>query len=63
MLNPPLPFLLFQDLLKRVVTKPAANASELARVREDFISQWGAMGGAWGINRTMAQIHALLLVT
>jgi DNA-binding transcriptional regulator GbsR (MarR family) len=58
-----LPFLPFQDLLKSLVTKPAANANELARVREDFISQWGAMGGAWGINRTMAQIHALLLVT
>ena len=49
--------------MKHLVTKPAANANELARVREDFISQWGAMGGAWGINRTMAQIHALLLVT
>jgi DNA-binding transcriptional regulator GbsR (MarR family) len=49
--------------LKDIVSKPTTNANELARVREDFISQWGAMGGAWGINRTMAQIHALLLVT
>lgn len=28
-----------------------------------FITQWGAMGSWWGINRTMAQIHALLLIT
>jgi len=31
--------------------------------REEFVSQWGAIGSAWGINRTMAQIHALLLVS
>ena len=31
--------------------------------KEAFISQWGALGSAWGINRTMAQIHALLLVS
>lgn len=31
--------------------------------RDEFIAQWGALGGAWGINRTMAQIHALLLVS
>lgn len=49
--------------MKVEVSKPSVHANELARVREDFISQWGAMGGAWGINRTMAQIHALLLVT
>ncbi|MGC6533285.1 MAG: GbsR/MarR family transcriptional regulator [Flavobacteriales bacterium] len=27
-----------------------------------FIQSWGALGTQWGINRTMAQIHALLLV-
>ena len=31
--------------------------------REQFISSWGAFGTHWGINRTMAQIHALLLVS
>lgn len=25
-----------------------------------FIRRWGEMGGYWGINRTMAEIHALL---
>jgi DNA-binding transcriptional regulator GbsR (MarR family) len=31
--------------------------------KEQFISSWGAFGTHWGINRTMAQIHALLLVS
>lgn len=33
----------------------------LAGARDEFVAQWGAMGTAWGINRTMAQIHALLI--
>ena len=28
-----------------------------------FISSWGAFRTHWGINRTMAQIHALLLIS
>ena len=32
-------------------------------IKEQFISQWGVLGGQWGINRTMAQIHALLMVS
>jgi DNA-binding transcriptional regulator GbsR (MarR family) len=39
------------------------HTEELARVREEFVGQWGVMGSAWGINRTMAQIHALLLMS
>lgn len=39
------------------------EADELARAREEFISQWGSIGSAWGINRTMAQIHALLMTS
>lgn len=31
--------------------------------RQQFISSWGAFGSQWGINRTMAQIHALLLIS
>lgn len=31
--------------------------------RKQFISSWGAFGTQWGINRTMAQIHALLLIS
>lgn len=29
--------------------------------REEFINRWGVMGTQWGINRTMAQVHALLM--
>jgi len=31
--------------------------------KEKFISTWGAVGSNWGINRTMAQVHALLLIS
>jgi DNA-binding transcriptional regulator GbsR (MarR family) len=40
----------------------AAETAQLNAARDEFVTQWGAMGSAWGINRTMAQIHALLLV-
>jgi DNA-binding transcriptional regulator GbsR (MarR family) len=33
------------------------------QARDEFVSQWGAIGSAWGINRTMAQIHALLITS
>jgi len=33
------------------------------RVAQDlFIRRWGEMGQTWGINRTMAEIHALLYI-
>jgi DNA-binding transcriptional regulator GbsR (MarR family) len=32
----------------------------LSAVQERFILHWGEMGARWGINRTVAQIHALL---
>ena len=31
--------------------------------KEKFIQSWGTIGSNWGINRTMAQIHALLLIS
>lgn len=36
---------------------------EVTEAQEKFIAAWGAFGTQWGINRTMAQIHALLLVS
>jgi DNA-binding transcriptional regulator GbsR (MarR family) len=36
---------------------------KLPEAKEKFIQSWGAFGSSWGINRTMAQIHALLLVS
>jgi len=41
--------------------KESKTADALQEARDEFVSQWGAIGGAWGINRTMAQIHALLI--
>jgi len=35
----------------------------LTEAKQQFISSWGAFGTHWGINRTMAQIHALLMVS
>ena len=32
----------------------------VAAVEEKFILHWGEMGTKWGINRTVAQVHALL---
>ncbi|HCS20223.1 MAG TPA: transcriptional regulator [Bacteroidetes bacterium] len=31
--------------------------------KEKFIQTWGTLGSNWGISRTMAQIHALLLIS
>ncbi len=39
------------------------STKRLRGAKDDFIAQWGAMGSAWGINRTMAQIHALLMIS
>ncbi|MEO6035852.1 MAG: HTH domain-containing protein [Verrucomicrobiota bacterium] len=37
--------------------------TKLTPVQEKFILHWGAMGTQWGINRTVAQIHALLYIS
>jgi len=36
---------------------------ELAEGKAKFIEAWGKLGSEWGINRTMAQVHALLLLS
>ncbi len=35
---------------------------ELASFQEQFILHWGEMGTQWGVNRSVAQIHALLYI-
>ena len=37
--------------------------SPLSPVTQKFVLHWGEMGARWGINRTMAQIHALLFLS
>ena len=38
-------------------TVPLEDMPEAVRA---FVLQWGDMGGQWGVNRSVAQIHALL---
>jgi DNA-binding transcriptional regulator GbsR (MarR family) len=35
----------------------------LEEAKQEFISAWGGLGSSWGINKTMAQIHAFLMVS
>ncbi|MDX2039151.1 MAG: helix-turn-helix domain-containing protein [Isosphaeraceae bacterium] len=39
------------------------DAMNLTPAAQKFVLHWGEMGQAWGINRTMAQVHALLFVS
>lgn len=36
---------------------------EFKEAKNKFVQTWGALGSQWGINKTMAQIHALLMVS
>lgn len=36
---------------------------KFAEKKYEFLQLWGTLGSQWGINRTMAQIHALLLIS
>jgi len=36
---------------------------KLNQVQQKFVLHWGEMGTRWGINRTVAQIHALLFIS
>ncbi len=31
--------------------------------KDEFIAEWGALGPAWGMTRTVARIHALLMIS
>ena len=37
--------------------------TNLTPVEQKFILHWGEMGARWGINRTVAQVHALLFLS
>lgn len=34
-----------------------------SEARNEFIETWGKLGSTWGVSRSMAQIHALLLIS
>lgn len=42
---------------------PSTPDQALRDAQDTFIRRWGEMGATWGINRTMAEIHALLYIT
>ncbi len=39
------------------------DTTSLKAAEDRFIAVWGQMAGAWGISRTMAEVHALLYIT
>ncbi len=39
------------------------TAPTLTPVQQKFVLHWGEMGTRWGINRTVAQVHALLYLS
>jgi DNA-binding transcriptional regulator GbsR (MarR family) len=36
---------------------------EYLAAKDKFIQTWGTLGSSWGINRTMAQVHAFLMIS
>ncbi len=46
---------------REAVTRTPVNV-QLRTAQDLFIRRWGEMGQTWGINRTMAEIHALLYI-
>jgi DNA-binding transcriptional regulator GbsR (MarR family) len=45
------------------MNEDSTKAQPLSPVAQKFILHWGEMGTRWGINRTVAQIHALLYIS
>ena len=46
-----------------VMTEITKNSDPLSPAVERFILHWGDLGGQWGVNRSVAQIHALLYLS
>ena len=45
------------------MTEIIEHESKLSPAATEFILHWGNLGGQWGVNRSVAQIHALLFVS
>ena len=51
------------EAVRPTISAPLTPAQQQLRTAQDlFIRRWGEMGQTWGINRTMAEIHALLYI-
>ena len=45
------------------MTEISDKSAKLPETVERFILHWGDMGGSWGVNRSVSQIHALLYLS
>lgn len=45
------------------MTEITKNTNALAPAVKRFVLHWGDMGNQWGVNRSVAQIHALLFLS
>lgn len=45
------------------MTEITDNTKRLSPTVEQFVLRWGDMGGQWGVNRSVAQIQALLFLS
>jgi hypothetical protein len=52
---------LFSDI--SVMTENTEKTVKLPAAVERFVLHWGDMGSQWGVNRSVAQIHALLYLS
>jgi DNA-binding transcriptional regulator GbsR (MarR family) len=46
-----------------VMTETNAESDKMPPAVEAFVLRWGDLGGQWGVNRSVAQIQALLLLS
>ena len=46
-----------------MATDAKSPLTALTEAQDRFVAVWGQMGAAWGISRTMAEVHALLFIT
>ncbi len=42
------------------MTETTVSSQNLAPAVQEFVLHWGDLGGQWGVNRSVAQIHAFL---
>jgi len=45
------------------MTEITDNRKQLPIALDRFVLHWGEMGGQWGVNRSVSQIHALLFLS
>ena len=45
------------------MTETTGNPNMLAPAVQEFVLRWGDLGGQWGVNRSVAQIQALLYLS